>query len=79
MKKLIDKTGITEVLKKLPLPIQGSNRGYDPIQLIKSFFVSVWCGASRFDHLEVTRQDEVIREIFEWKKMAGHMFFPLEN
>jgi hypothetical protein len=75
MKKLIEKTGISEVLKRLPLPTQGSNRGYEPLQIIISFFVSVWCGASRFEHLEVTRQDEVIREMYEWKQMAGHKSF----
>ncbi len=75
MKKFMEKAEITEALKRVPLPTQGSNRGYDPIQLIKSFFVSVWCGASKFEHMEVTRQDEVIREIFEWDKMAGHKAF----
>lgn len=72
LKKLFEKTGIAEMIKSLSLPRQGSNRGYDPLQLITSFFVSVWCGASRFEHLEVTRQDEVVREIFGWKRMAGH-------
>jgi hypothetical protein len=72
LKKLMEKTGIAETIKSLALPRQGSNRGYDPLQLLTSFFVSVWCGASRFEHLEVTRQDEVVREIFGWKRMAGH-------
>jgi hypothetical protein len=75
MKKLLEKTGIQTTLLTLPLPTQGSNRGYDPIQLILMFFVSVWCGANRFEHLEVTRYDEVIRKIFGWKRMAGHKAF----
>lgn len=66
MKKLIEKTGIIETLNKLQLPTQGSNRGYNPIQIIMSFWVSIWCGASRFESAaggEVTRQDEVIRKL----------------
>lgn len=34
--------------------------------------VSVWCGANRFEHLEVGRFDEVLRKIFGFKSMAGH-------
>lgn len=75
MKKLIERTGINEALERLPLPSQGSNRGYDPIQLINNFWVSIWSGASRYEHLEVTRQDHVIQKIFEWKRMAGHKAF----
>jgi hypothetical protein len=64
MKKLIEKTKINEVLERLPLPRQNSNRGYNPIQLINNFLVSIWSGASRFEHLEVTRMDKVIQKIF---------------
>ena len=72
MKRLIERTGINEELARLALPAQGSNRGFDPIQLINSFWVSIWSGASRYEHLEVTRQDPVIQKIFGWKRMAGH-------
>lgn len=75
LKKLFEKTGMAEFLESLPLPKQGSNRGYNPVQLLTSFFVSVWCGAARFEHLEVTRQDEVVRKLFDWKHMAGHKAF----
>ena len=75
MKKLIEKTRINEVLERLPLPTQNSNRGYNPIQLINNFWVSIWSGASRFEHLEVTRMDKVIQKIFGWKQMAGHKCF----
>ena len=50
MKKLLDQTGIFTELIGSELPEQRSNRGYDPIQLITSFMVSVWCGANRFEH-----------------------------
>jgi len=72
MKKLLDQTGILSKLRAIDLPQQGSNRGYSPIQLITSFMVSVWCGANHFEHLEVSRFDEVLRRIFGFKKMAGH-------
>ena len=75
MKELINRTGINEAMIKVGLPVQRSNRGYAPIQLINNFWVSLWSGASRYEHLEVTRQDEVIRKIFGWKKMAGHKAF----
>ena len=34
------------------IPLQGSNRGYKPIQLILGLFAGVWCGASCFGHLD---------------------------
>lgn len=75
MKKLIEKTKINEVLNGLDLPKQKSNRGYNPIQLINNFWVSLWSGANRFEHLEVTRFDRVIQNIFGWRSMAGHKSF----
>jgi len=72
MKKLLDRTGILSKLISVDLPEQGSNRGYNPIQLITCFMVSMWCGANRFEHLEVSRFDEVLRKIFGFKQMAGH-------
>lgn len=72
MRKLLDQTGIFTKLIACDLPEQGSNRGYNPIQLITSFMVSIWCGANRFEHLEVSRFDEVLRRIFGFRRMAGH-------
>ena len=75
MKELIKRTGINEFLQKCPLPKQNSNRGYDPIQLINNFWVSIWSGANRYEHLEVTRHDKVIQKMFGWKRMAGYKAF----
>jgi hypothetical protein len=72
MKKLLDRTGILTKLISSELPVQESNRGYNPIQLITCFMVSIWCGANKFEHLEIGRFDEVLRKIFGFKKMAGH-------
>ncbi len=67
MKKMMDRSGIYDLLSFLDLPIPGLNRGYKVGKIIKSFLVSVWCGANRFLHTEVTRQDAVIRQIFGWE------------
>jgi hypothetical protein len=75
MIKMLEKMQFEECLSKLDLPAQGSNRGYSPLQLIKQFMTSVWCGANKFEHTEVTRQDEVIREFWNFKRMAGHKSF----
>ena len=75
MRKMLDQIQMEETLKEAPLPQQGSNRGYRPSQLIQNFWVGVWCGANCFEHLEVTRQDAVIQEIFDWQRMAGNKAF----
>ncbi|MDW8418177.1 MAG: hypothetical protein RML37_02090, partial [Chitinophagales bacterium] len=59
MIKMLEKMRFDECIESLELPEQGSNRGYSPLLLIKQFMTGVWCGANRFEHLEVTRQDEV--------------------
>lgn len=71
MKKMLDRSGIDDLISALDLPAPGSNRGYKADQIIKSFLVSVWCGANRFMHTEVTRQDAVIRRIFGWDRICG--------
>jgi hypothetical protein len=48
MKKLIEKTGIVEKLNEVELPSQRSNRGYAPLQLIESFWISVWLRSQSF-------------------------------
>lgn len=75
LKKMVDKMRLDECLRTLPLPQQGSNRGYSPEQLIKQFMTSIWCGANKFEHTEVTRQDEVIRQFWGFECMAGHKSF----
>jgi len=75
MRKMLEQIQMEETLKEAPLPAQGSNRGYPPSQLIQNFWVGVWCGANCFEHLEVTRQDVVIQEIFDWERMAGNKAF----
>jgi hypothetical protein len=75
MVKMLKKMEFDQCLSQLDLPKQGSNRGYEPAQLIKQFITSVWCGANKFEHTEVTRQDAVIRQFWGFKRMAGHKSF----
>lgn len=50
----------------------GSNRGYAPEQLIEQMIVSIWCGAARFCHADITRLDNTLIRLFGWGRAAGH-------
>lgn len=71
LKKMLDKTGITNFLSTLALPQPGSNRGFNPVEVIYSFMISIWCGANRFAHAEITRHDGALKEIFGLKKIPS--------
>lgn len=71
MKELLDKAEVREMLAELPLPQPMSNRGYSPIDIIESFWVSVWLGGAKFAHTAYVRFDEVLREIFNWKRVPS--------
>ncbi len=71
MKWMLDKAGIIEMLMELPLPPPRSNLGYDPIHTIESFWVSVWLGGAKFAHTEHLRFDEVLKKIFNWKRVPS--------
>jgi len=42
------------------------------VQIIEQFMVSIWCGANRFAHAEITRLDATLTRLFGWTKVAGH-------
>jgi Transposase DDE domain group 1 len=63
-----EKTGLKGYLNLQPLPTPGSNRGYQATDIIEGFMTSVVLGAKRLDHSGMLRSDEVVREIFGWKK-----------
>lgn len=59
------RSGIREILKKLPLPSPGSNNGYNPVDLIEGFLCSVVLGSKRLAHT-------VCYERMRWlKKYSG--------
>lgn len=66
--ELIVKLKMTEFFKTLPLPEPGSNRGYDPVEIVKSFMAGIWLGANRFAHCGLIRHDYVLKRIFNWKE-----------
>ena len=66
MKDLLDASKIKEQMASLPLPEKGSNRGYEPTQILECFWTSVWIGAGRFSHSAYLRYDDVLKQIFDW-------------
>ena len=66
------RSGIRDYVMSLDgLPQPGSNRGIASIDLVEGFLTSVVLGARRLEHCGMLRTDEVIREIFGWKKGMG--------
>lgn len=72
LKRMMDGMGFKEALQSWQLPAPGSNRGYAPEQLIEQMIVSIWCGAARFVHADITRLDATLVRLFGWGKAAGH-------
>lgn len=72
MKRMLDSMNFRTAASQWDLPEPGSNRGYPPVQLIEQLLVSIWCGACRFTHLEITRMDSTMTRLFGWTRVAGH-------
>ena len=75
MKMLIGKTGISKKLLELGLPQGKSNNSIDAISIVECFWVSIWIGCFRFSHTAVVRLDEVLRQIFGWKRVESGTTF----
>ena len=75
MKDLLEKSKIKSFIQSLPLPVPGSNRGYSPMHIIESFWVSIWIGASRFSHSDYLRFDSSLKEIFGWSDSPSQSTF----
>lgn len=72
LKQMLQKIGFRKLIEDNPdLPVSGSNRGYNTSTIIECFITSIWCGANRFLHTEVTRHDAALGKIFEWKNTPG--------
>ena len=71
MKRFLDQVGIREKLGTLDLPSPGSNRAYSSEQIIESFWLNIWTGASRYVHCHWLREDAVIQDIFGFKSMPS--------
>ena len=76
VKNFYQNSGLQDVISSLPLPQPGSNRGYDPVDIIEGFLVSVILGARRLAHAGLLRHDKVVSEMFGWTKgMASESTF----
>ena len=66
LKQMLQKIGFRGMVEKCEnLPSPGSNRGYKPPTIIECFITSIWCGANKFMHTEVTRHDKALGKIWE--------------
>lgn len=72
LKRMMDGMGLREAIQSWDLPAPRSNRGYAPVQLVEQMIVSIWCGAARFVHADITRLDSTLTRLFGWSRAAGH-------
>ena len=76
LKQMLDKMRFSELVSGCKyLPVSGSNRGYAPEVILESFITSIWCGANRFMHTELTRLDPALARIFGWKTVPAQDVF----
>ncbi len=68
VKRMLDGMGFKEAVQSWDLPPPRSKRGYRPEQLIEQMMVSIWCGAARFAHADITRLDTTLVRLFDWGK-----------
>ncbi len=71
MQELVERCRVREKLRELPLPRPRSNCGYAAEDIIISFWVCVWLGGSRFTDTMLLRYDDVLREIFGWRRVPS--------
>jgi hypothetical protein len=45
--EMLRRLGWEEALRRAPLPQPGSNRGIDPVLMVKGFLVTIWTGGGR--------------------------------
>lgn len=69
--ELLRRLGWEEALGRAPLPQPGSNRGMDPVLMVKGFLVTVWTGGGRFAHTALVRFDQALRSIFGLREVAS--------
>jgi hypothetical protein len=71
LREFIDKTNIEDNLRSVNLPMPKSNAGYDPVDIVKAFWLSIFTGASRFVHADWLRYDTTLQSIFEFKRIPS--------
>ncbi len=71
LEELLRKLGWDDALRKAPLPQPGSNRGLEPVLMVKSFLVTIWTGGGRFAHTALVRFDSALRSVFGLSQVAS--------
>ena len=71
LKRFLDQTQIREYLSTSSLPEPGSNRGDAPEDIVTSFWLGIWTGASRYIHCDWVRYDKVLQDIFGLEQMPS--------
>jgi Transposase DDE domain group 1 len=72
LSQMLKKIGFRELVEKnTDLPQPGSNRGHKTATIIEGFITSIWCGANRFLHTEITRHDVALGNMFGWQRTPG--------
>ena len=62
--ELLRRLGWEQALACAPLPQPASNRGIDPVLMVKGLWVTIWAGGGRFAHTALVRFDAALRAIF---------------
>src|SRR5579862_3169767 len=73
--EMLDRLGWEEALRSAPLPRPGSNRGLNPVLMVKAFMVTIWTGGGRFAHTAMVRFDSALRAIFDLNQVASTSTF----
>jgi hypothetical protein len=70
LQEMTRRMGLRDALHASTLPLPGSNRGYDPVEMMEVFIACVWIGGNRFSHTALIRFDDALKGIFGWKRVA---------
>lgn len=66
-----ERSGMREALLAANLPENASNNSHKAIDLVEGFMVGSVLGAKRMAHTALLRHDEVLAEMFDWKRGMG--------
>lgn len=64
VEEMLRRIGLREALRQSGLPEPGSNRAFDPVEVMQGFLLSIWLGATRFAHTALLRFDPVLQRMF---------------
>ena len=73
--EMLTRLGWPQALASAPLPQPRSNRGLDPVLMVKAFMVTIWTGGGRFAHTAMVRFDGALRGIFGLEQVASTSTF----